>query len=175
MAEPQQAQGLSGIQAMLDQMNAYKATLEQEQAAQQQAEAQQAQEQQQVSSTFGAIVEAATLVGAADGKLSESESRRIADRVCQLADGRLSSDQIHALVQEAASRIQAEGAAARADAVAGALEDSELRRAALLVASAVGWMEGGVGQKEGLALQSLARAFGVPINELHQLMGQAHG
>ena len=175
MAEVQQAQGISGIQAMLDKMNAYKQTLEQEQAARQQADAQQAQEQQQVSSKFGAIVEAATLVGMADGRFSETESRRVVERVRQLAGDRFSAEEIDALVRDASSRIQAEGASARADAVAGLLEDGELRRAALLVASAVGWLEGGVGQKEGLALQSLARAFGLPINELHQIMGQAHG
>ncbi len=49
------------------------------------------------------------------------------------------------------------------------------RWTSLLAASAAAWKDGGVGQKEGLALQAFARAFGIPINELHKIMSEAHG
>ena len=173
MAEVQQAQGLSGIQAMLEQMQSYQQSLVQQQAAQQEAAQQQAQADAQVAGTFGALIEAATIVAMADGQFSNAESRRLVARVAPLTGGRLSAEQIEALAQEAAGRIQAEGASARADAVAAMLED-DLRRAALLVAGAVGWTEGGIGQKEGLALQSLSRAFGIKIEDMHKLLAQAH-
>lgn len=174
MADVQQAQGLSGIQGMLEQMQAYQRSLEQQQAVQQQAQEEQARAEQEVAGTFGAVIEAAAIVAMADGRFSDAESKRLVARVEPLTGGRLSSDQIEAMAQEAAARIQSEGASARTDAVATALADHELRRAALLVAGAVGWTEGGIGQKEGLALQSLSRAFGIAIEDMQKLLAQAH-
>lgn len=179
MADDQQAQGwLSGVHATLEQMQSYQRSLEQQQVAQQvaqqQAQEQQARAEQEVADTFGAVVEAAAIVAMADGSFSDAESQRLVARVAPLTGGRLSAEQIEAMAKEAAARVQSEGASARADAVAAALADDELRRAALLVACAVGWTEGGIGQKEGLALQSLSRAFGIAIADMQKLLAQAH-
>ena len=57
-----------------------------------------------------------------------------------------------------------------AKTVAAALPEIDAQSSLLVIASAVGWLGGGVGTKEGLALQALARAFSMPINTLHQLM-----
>jgi tellurite resistance protein len=173
MADVQQLD-MSGFQAMLQQLSGFQQTLEREQAQAAEAQAEEAAEAQQARGTFGAVIEAATLVAMADGRFSQTEAQRLVQRVHQLAGGRFSEEEIHSMAQEAAGRIEVEGAGARTDAVAAALDDDELRRGALLVAGAVGWGDGGIGTKEGLALQALARGFGLSINELHQILGQAH-
>jgi tellurite resistance protein len=175
MAEVERAQRLSGIQVLLDQMSSYKQVLERDQAAQQQAQAEQAAAEQQTSTELAALVEAAYLVAVADGRVSEAESRRLVERVGHVTGGRFSAGHIEEIMRGAAERVHGEGAAARAEVIASALPDSELRRAALLVACAVAWLDGGVGQREGLALQALARAFDIPIDEMQRILGQAHG
>lgn len=175
MAEAQQAEGLSGIQALLDQMGSYKEVLEKEQAAQQQVQAEQTREEQQASGELTALIEAAYLVAAADGRVSDVESRRLVERIGQVTGGRFSAAYIEETLRGAADRVHGDGAPARAESIASALPSDELRRAALLVASAVAWAEGGVGEREGLALQALARAFGIPIGEMQRILGQAHG
>lgn len=172
MAEVQRLQGLSGIQATLEQMDAYKETLEREQAARQQAEADEAAE---VSVELEALIEAAYLVAVADGRVSEAERRRLVERVGEVTGGRFSAHHIEGMLDQAAERVMGDGAPARAEAIAEVLTDPDLRRAALLVACAVAWLDGGVGQREGLALQALARAFDIPIAEMHQILSEAHG
>ncbi len=76
-------------------------------------------------------------------------------------------------MQAAASRVQSEGRDGRIRAVASVISDPGLRRATLLAGAGVAWLDRGVGEKEGLTLQALARAFDIPINELHQLMAKA--
>lgn len=174
MADVQQAQGLSGIQSLLDQMGSYKQVLEKEQAVQQQARSEQAAEEKQASEELSALIEAAYLVAVADGRVSEAESRRLLERVGHVTGGRFSVAYLEESMRSAAKRVLGEGATARAEVIASVLTSDELRRAALLVASAVAWAEGGVGQREGLALQALARAFGIPIGEMQRLLGQAH-
>lgn len=164
-------QKMSGLKAMLDKVTAYREVLEKEQAAQQAADAEQAQ----ASAEMTALVEAACIVAASDGKISGGELERLVARVGELTEGRFSGDALQGIAEIAADRVASEGVPARADAVAASLRDPDLRRAALLVAGAVAWLDGGVGTKEGLALQALARSFGIPIDEMHRILGQAHG
>jgi len=162
----------AAVQQALAQANAYKEMLEREAAAKADAEA---QHQAHVGAQIGAVVEAAYLVASADGRYTSAESERLVDRVASLTENRFSGDELAAMAEQAKGRCEAEGLDARARAVAELLPDAELRHATLLVASCVAWLDGGVGQKEGLALQSLARAFGISIDELHKIMGKAHG
>ncbi|MCC6557949.1 MAG: TerB family tellurite resistance protein [Polyangiaceae bacterium] len=175
MAEVQEARGLAGIQALLEQMQSYKQVLENEQAAQQAVQEEHAREEQEASRELEALVEAAYLVAAADGRVSEAERHRLVERVGRVTGGRFSAAYIEEIMQGAAERVHGEGAAARAEEIAAALPSDELRRAALLVASAVAWLDGGVKEREGLALQALARAFGISTHEMQQILGQAHG
>jgi len=177
MAEVKRLQGLGNVAAVqeaLAQANAYKEMLEREAAAKAEAEAQHAAEEAHVGAQIGALVEAAYLVASADGRYTSSESEQLVERVGALTEDKFASHQLAAMADEAQSRAS-EGIDARARAIAAILPDPELRRATLLVASAVAWLDGGVGQKEGLALQSLARAFGISIDELHKIMSKAHG
>jgi tellurite resistance protein len=175
MAEAIQAEGLQGLNGMLEQMTAYKEMLEREQAQKAQHEAEQAAVDQAQSTEFGAFVETAYLIAAADGSVSDAESQRLSHGISQLTQGQLSDQQIQEHMQAAASRFQSEGRDGRIQAVASVISDPNLRRAALLVGAGVAWLDRGVGEKEGLALQAIARAFDIPINEMHKLLAQAKG
>ncbi|UQA55151.1 tellurite resistance TerB family protein [Polyangium aurulentum] len=178
MAEIKRAQRISevaGVKAALEQAEAYKQMLEREAAAKAEQEAQHAAEEQAIGTQIGALVEAAYIVASADGNYTSTESQRLVGRVGALTEDKFSDAQLEAMANDAAGRVSAEGLQARAQSIASTLSDPELRRATLLVASAVAWLDGGVGQKEGLALQALARAFGFSIDELHKIMSQAHG
>jgi tellurite resistance protein len=172
MAEPIQAQGIEGLNNMLEQMTAYKEMLEREQAQTAANEAQKAAEDEHRATEFGAFVETAYLVAAADGSVSDAETQRLSHGISQLTKGQISEQQIHDMVQAAASRLQSDGRDGRIQAIASVISDSGLRRAALSVATGLAWLDRGVGEKEGLALQALARAFGFSISELHQIMAQ---
>ena len=56
---------------------------------------------------------------------------------------------------------------ARIDAVASEITDPELRRAAFLVGAGLAWLDRGIGEKEGLALQAISRKFDIPMNAMH--------
>ena len=173
MAEPIQAEGLQGLNSMLEQMTAYKDMLEREQAQKAQHEAEQNAANEAQATEFGAFVETAYLIAAADGTVSESERQRLSHGISQLTQGKLNDQQIQEHMQAAASRFQSEGRDGRIQAVASVISDPNLRRAALLVAAGVAWLDRGVGEKEGLALQAISRAFDIPINDMHKLLAQA--
>ncbi len=139
------------------------------------AQAAEAEEESLESSPFAAVVEAAYIIAAADGDVSEDELSRLVQGLVNVTDSQLDEVQINALMQTAAMNYESEGRDARLGAVAELLPDSDSREAAFLVAAGVSWAEGGVSTQEGLALQALSRAFDIPMNQMHQLLGQAHG
>jgi tellurite resistance protein len=170
MSEPLEMKQMAGLKAAIEQMESVQRCIAAQKAAEQaSADAAQAAE----SAKFGALVEAATLVSLADKVVSEAEMRALAKGIGEISG--LEVGTILGLVTGASERIGGEGQGARATAIAALLVDDELRRGALYVASACAWLGGGVGEKEGLALQALAKAFGIPIPELHKIMGKAHG
>lgn len=173
MAEPSEAQGIGGLAGMLEKMNAYTQMLEQEQAQKQQQEAQQSVENEQHSLRFGAFVETAYLIAAADGHVSDAETESLSRGISELTQGRFGQEEIHRMMQTAAERLQSDGRDGRIQAIASVLTDAELRKAALLVGAGVSWLDRGIGEKEGLTLQAISRAFGIPINDMHKLLAQA--
>jgi hypothetical protein len=120
-----------------------------------------------------AVVEAAYIVSAADGVLSEAETQKITQGIRAIAEGVTTDEQVQTMLEIAADRIKGEGVQARADAVAEVIQDPELRRAAFMVAAAASWLDRGIGVKQGLALQAVSKAFDIPMNEMHKLLGQA--
>ena len=144
-----------------DAVNAEKAKLEAEEC-----EAEQA-------TLFAGMVEAAYLMAMADGEITQEETDTIADGLYKLTD--ISEGALGTLLGVAISRHENEGQAARIAALGDAIPDPDHRRGAFLVASAVSWKGGGIGVKQGLALQALARAFDIPMNEMHKILAKAHG
>ena len=144
-----------------DAVNAEKAKLEAEEC-----EAEQA-------TLFAGMVEGAYLMAMADGELTQEETDAIADGLYKLTD--ISESALGTLLGVAIARHENEGQAARIAALGDAIPDQDHRRGAFLVASAVSWKGGGIGVKQGLALQALARAFDIPTNEMHKILAKAHG
>lgn len=173
MTEAQRLQGSEAVQSALQQSAAYQEMLEREAAMKAEILARHEQEEGRIGAQVEALVEAIYLVAAADGRFSGDECAELSAHVSVLTNDRFSPEDIETIRSNAEGRAS-EGIAARAKAIAECLEDGELRRSALLAASAVAWKDGGVGQKEGIALQTLARAFGVSIDELHKIMSVAH-
>jgi len=66
--------------------------------------------------------------------------------------------------------VREHGAVATSEVIARTITEPEERSAALLIVSAFAALGGGVGPKESIALQALARAFGVPLTDLHKLL-----
>ena len=160
--------------SLLSNAAAYQEMLEREAAMKEEILAQQAADAANNTSQVAALVETVYLVSAADGHFASAECEELLAHVVALTDGRFSTSELDTMLSGAERRAH-EGLECRAKAIAELLTDMDLRRSALLAASAAAWKDGGVGQKEGLALQAFARAFGIPINELHKIMSEAHG
>jgi hypothetical protein len=175
MAEATEAQGMSGLASMLAKMNSYTEMLERDQAQAQQQQAEESVKNERASLEFSAFVETAYIIAAADGNPSEAELASLRRGVAELTQGRYSEEEIHKMVQAAAERLETEGKDARIQAVGSVITDPGLRRAAFLVGASLAWLDRGVGEKEGLRLQAISRAFDIPMNEMHQLLGQAKG
>jgi tellurite resistance protein len=146
----------------------------QEQAEHQAADDAEAAEAARQSSLIGAMIEAAYIVAKADGHVSESEHATLASTFSRALGDALDASQLEVYFNDAASRFDSEGRDARIEQVAANIEDPDRRRVALFAACAVAWRDGGVGTKDGLALQALARAFDIPIREMQELLGHAH-
>jgi tellurite resistance protein len=125
------------------------------------------------STLLAGTVEAAYLMAAADGEVTQEEADAIADGLYKLTN--ISQETLGTLFGVATARHENEGQAARITALGGDIPDAEHRRGAFLVAAAVSWKGGGIGVKQGLALQALARAFEIPTNEMQKLLAKAHG
>lgn len=122
-----------------------------------------------------AMVEASYLIAAADGVLSDAEKRSIASGMQRISgDLMASTEQVEAMLDIAAEQMKAEGLSARAKAVAEVIQEPELREATFLVAASAAWLDRGIGEKQGLALQAVSKAFGIPMNEMHKLLAKAH-
>ena len=119
------------------------------------------------------MVEAAYLMAMADGELTQEETDALCDGMYKLTD--ISEDALGTLINVAVARHENEGGPARIAALGEAIPDQDHRRGAFLVASAVSWKGGGIGMKQGLALQALARAFHIPTHEMQVILGKAHG
>jgi tellurite resistance protein len=105
--------------------------------------------------------------------VSDEECSAIAATFSEATGEAVDADTLAVYVNDAASMLEGEGADARFAQVGDLITDPDQRHAALLVASVVAWRDGGVGAKQGLALQKLTRAFGMEISELHKIMAQA--
>lgn len=125
------------------------------------------------SKLHAAMVEASYLIALSDGEVSQTEADALADGMYQITN--ISQENLSTLIQVAGSRVENEGADARMRALGEDITDPDHRRGTFLVAAAVSWKDGGIGVKQGLALQALARSFDIPMNEMHKLLAKAHG
>lgn len=71
--------------------------------------------------------------------------------------------------------VKEHGGVAMSEAIAKAISESDERANVLLIVSAFAALGSGVGPKESIALQAIARAFGVPLTDLQKLLSVGKG
>jgi hypothetical protein len=119
-----------------------------------------------------AVADAAYLIAAADGAVSAAESGKIGEGLRQHL-GEEVGGSVPDLLEVSRQRLADHGQKGLAEAIASAFPDVGLRRAVFMVAAGVSWLDRGIGVKEGLALQAVSGAFGIPMKEMHELLGAA--
>ncbi len=119
-----------------------------------------------------AVADAAYLIAAADGSVSEAETGKLKQGLATHL-GEEVGDSAGDLLEVAEGRLAAKGQKGLAEAIAASFPEVDLRKAVFMVAAGVSWLDRGIGVKEGLALQALSGAFGIPMNEMHKLLGAA--
>lgn len=124
-------------------------------------------------SLLGLMVQGAYMVAAADGAVSGDEYTVLAEALSRATNEVVPLEQINAHLDDACARTDEADAATCIAECGDIIVDEEERRAAMWVACAVAWKDGGIGTKQGLALQALARAFEIPINEMHKILANA--
>jgi tellurite resistance protein len=122
---------------------------------------------------LGALTETTYIVAAADGKFSDNERGEIIEGLVVLTDSKLEATEVTDMLDRIQDGVAEQGAQARFEEIAGIVGEGELRDALYLVACAVAWKDGGIGEKQGLALRALKDAFGYSEGKHQQLLAQA--
>lgn len=120
-----------------------------------------------------ALFDAIYAVAAADGSISDNERDKLAVGLSGFFGEGFEPASMQQSLENGRALFDEKGLKGTAADVAERITDEGERRCVLAIASMVAWLGGGVGTKEGLALQALAAAFGLPINKLHEIMGAA--
>jgi len=119
-----------------------------------------------------AVADAAYLIAGADGAVSAAEASKITEGLRSHL-GEEVGEGVGDLLEVAKQRLSTKGQKGLAESIAAAFPDGAMRQAVFMVAAGTSWLDRGIGVKEGLALQSLSGAFGIPMNEMHQLLAAA--
>ncbi len=160
-------QSLTG---MADELAVKELIAQREMAAQQAAQDQQAAKVER-EIVLGALTESVYIVAAADGALSEGERNELARGLAAITQA--GQDELSEMVERVAPAVGEQGPKARFAEIAEVISEAELRDAAYLVACAVAWRDGGIGEKQGLALRGLKDAFGYSEGKHQQLLAKA--
>jgi tellurite resistance protein len=163
--------GIENIRAALDDNAALAELAAQKRMLEQASEHDRQQAKLDREIVVGALTESAYIVAVADGKLSDGERTSLARGIGAITDA--AEQEIFELLERVAPAVQEEGPKARFEEIAEVLEDGGLREAAYLVACAVAWKDGGIGEKQGLALRGLKDAFGFSEGKHQQLLAKA--
>ncbi len=148
-----------------------------EEASEQGAAAEEAEQaaQAQRAMWVGALTETAYIIAAADGALSDAESGEIVEGLVSLTDGAIPAEEVVEMLDRVKGAVEEEGQKARFAEIGNIISDEELRDALYLVACAVAWKDGGIGEKQGLAVRALKDAFGYSEGKHQTLLAKARG
>jgi tellurite resistance protein len=158
------------LSSMADELAVKELIAQREMAAQQAAQDQQAAKVER-EIVLGALTESAYIVAAADGALSDAERSELGRGLAAITQA--SEDELAEMVDRVAPAVVEQGPKARLAEIAEVISDAELREAAYLVACAVAWRDGGIGEKQGLALRGLKDAFGYSEGKHQALLAKA--
>lgn len=132
-----------------------------------------APERSEANAKKQAFYDAMYLIAAADGAISPQEKAKLVIGLRGLLGEGFDEADVDDGLEMGRVIIEERGLKGAAAAVAETISDVGERNLVLTLASVSAWLGGGVGTKEGLALQALAAAFEIPINKLHEAMGAA--
>lgn len=166
---------LGNVRQTVQNIPAFRALLEQGSEAQADAQAAEQSAAAGRAMWLGALTETAYIIAAADGKVSEGESGEIVEGLVSLTDGAVPADEVVDMLDRVKDGVAEQGQKARFEEIAGIIDGEELRDALYLVACAVAWKDGGIGEKQGLAVRALKDAFGYSEGKHQQLLAAARG
>lgn len=125
------------------------------------------------SSRKQAFYDAMYLIAGSDGGVSPQEKAKLVIGLRGLLGESFDETEVDDGLEMGRVLVDERGVKGAAAAIAEAITDAGERNLLLTMASVSAWLGGGVGTKEGLALQALAAAFEIPINKLHEAMAAA--
>lgn len=120
-----------------------------------------------------ALYDAVYVVAAADKSISADERGKLSIGLLGMLGESFDETAINQGLETARVLYDEKGLKGTTANIAERITEAGDRNALLTIASTVAWLGGGVGTKEGLALQALAASFSIPIGELHKIMAAA--
>jgi hypothetical protein len=120
-----------------------------------------------------AFFDAMYLIAGSDGSVSPQEKAKLVIGLRGLLGEGFDETAVDDGLEMGRVLVEERGVKGAASAIAETITDANERNLILTLASVSAWLGGGVGTKEGLALQALAAAFEIPINKLHEAMAAA--
>jgi tellurite resistance protein len=119
---------------------------------------------------FRAATEAGFLAANADGTVDDDEKKTLVDAVGLLSKGAVIEWEADTLIEEAAVRLEKDGAEKRHEAVGGELKTLGQPEAALLFAAFVAQASGGIDKDEAAVLHAIGKGAGIAKNKITALL-----
>jgi tellurite resistance protein len=117
-----------------------------------------------------ALVEAAFLMAAADGRFGNAEQDEFAEALQFLSAGKLTLEQIDGILDELIDALRTDGWDARIASVASQLASPESRRNAYRMAAGISFSDGTIQDEEQRLFGLLADAFEIPTDEASTIL-----
>jgi tellurite resistance protein len=117
-----------------------------------------------------AISLASYLMARADGKLTEDEYQALGEALVSLAEEPISQEQLHGLLDQHESLLQRVGVEGAAHEMVKRLPNQDARRAALIMAATIAFVDGEVSDEEGDTFLALSVALGFSEDEAEEIL-----
>jgi uncharacterized tellurite resistance protein B-like protein len=117
-----------------------------------------------------ATFDAAFLMAASDGVVSDDEIDELSEILSMMTDGSASDDDLGYLLDNFAEALQQEGLDERLANIADALDTEDARRLAFVTACGIAYLDGQVTEEEEALFATLAKALRIPAEEANGLL-----
>jgi len=178
MSEGNQTPKVEGLRQMLEEtpardlIEAGPAALARQQAIADEDEPDLTDEEFAQAERFSAMLEAAFLVAASDGELSDAEAEALAKSILELTQNQIPDEDIENLIASYADLLESDGYETRIKFVAEVLDRDDLRQAAFVLAAGIAYADGRVVESEKTIYRDLAQAFQIPQDQVQALLRQ---
>ncbi len=119
---------------------------------------------------FESIVEAAYLVGTADGLFDDSEREAFVQVVIEACGGAVDETQVHGLLSDLRDQLREDGLEKRIEFLARTVKKQEHQREVLRIAGLLAHVSGGVSNVERDVLSKLAASFQLDPTEVESAL-----